>query len=92
VKRKPVLWPALLNDGGWRERRSAGQYWPQYIRRRRGLEHKVTHVPCFGPDGLSGWVLEIGSSLKGMGTLDEVLTASEVLNSKKVDPGQRLAK
>jgi len=91
MKRKPTIWPTLLNDGGWRERKLKGQYWPQYIRRRRGQEHKVSHVVAFGVDGLSGWVLEIGSLLKGMGTLDEVLTASEVLTAKRrVDPGQRL--
>jgi len=83
MKRKPCIWPALLADGGWRERKLRGQYWPQYIRRRRGSEHKVTHVAAFGPDALAGWVLEIGSSLKGMGSLTEVLLASDALDRKK---------
>jgi len=71
-------WPVILQDGGWRERRKSGQYWPQYYRRKNRTHQLVSHVESFGDKGQAAWVLEVGSLLKASGSLEQVLLTAEV--------------
>jgi len=70
-------WPTILRDGGWREQKTKGRYWPRYMRMRYGSMQLVTHNESFGAGGLTAWVLESGSRFIGSGSLDKVLYLAE---------------
>lgn len=68
-----VEWPSLVRDGGWREQKKAGNYWPRYFRVRRGGHQTVTRVEEWEGDGRSCWVLEVGYKFVSRGSLSKVL-------------------
>jgi len=72
MKIKSSNWPTLLRDGGWRERRQSGEYWPQYIRRHKGREQVI-----FRDRYYSMWQLRVRRQVVGKGTLSGVLIRAD---------------
>jgi len=73
MKAANIIWPQLVREGGWRERRRSSNYWPEYIRRRKG-EQVVRHV------GLE-WQFWFNGTFMCRGGLTACLTSAELLAS-----------
>jgi len=67
MKRPPIQWPVLLNDGGWRQQ-STGGYWPRYFRRYHSAKQLIRHYPA----GLC-WALYVDGKQVARGGLDPLL-------------------
>lgn len=75
-KRKPVQFPILLQDGGWRERRKKDVYWPQYFRVRNRVKQLV--FLSEDAEGFSAWILKSGDLSFVCGSLDKALIKADV--------------
>lgn len=73
--RKSPNWPALLQDGGWRElKRKPGVYWPVY-RRVKNRQKQEVRLLC------GSWTLfRDGHPCGASSSLDNALYAAEVSN------------
>jgi len=80
MARQTTNWPTLLTDGGWREQRRPGEYWPSYYRVRRSVKQKVTHNEDFAGTGRPMWVLEHGANFVLASDLSAVLYRAESCN------------
>jgi len=75
MKRKIPSWPQLLIDGGWREQKVKGEYWPRYHRRRKGQSQFIIHVES----PFVGWSFEVGHERITLGGLSACLYFAESL-------------
>lgn len=75
---KSLNWPTLLNDGGWREQRVQGEYWPRYHRRRKGQLQYISHHEATQKSG-AYWQLEVSSRKVTSGGLSACLYFAESL-------------
>jgi len=75
MSRRKTVWPQLLSDGGWRQRKSIG-YWPNFVRVRKGKVQEVSWTAGTATTG-TGWILTVSNTLRCVGSLDEVLTRAE---------------
>jgi len=74
MKRKTPNWPALVQDGGWRERRKRGVFWTSYFRRYKRKSQEIYHE--WNVDFGFAWILVIEGVVEHIGTLDECLYAA----------------
>jgi len=71
MRRPTVIWPQLLNDGGWRQQTTGG-YWPRYFRRHHGKRQLIRHYPadlC--------WALYVNGRQVATGSLSPLLTRAD---------------
>lgn len=72
MKRKEIIWPVLINEGGWRQQRLDGAYWPRYVRYHKGRKQLIRHFPA----GLC-WALYESGKLRAYNSLTPLLKLAD---------------
>lgn len=74
MKRRAPNWPALLQDGGWREQKARRGYWSRYFRRHKRRVQCVYHETTESGDF---WILTTNGVVNKVASLDDCLIKAE---------------